>query len=246
MPGYARGRIIKLGPAIHAALRHHLHSGPNPRRFGAETGGPSRSVQHIVKVSPLAAQPQTTRIGRERIAGVGGKLVQREPDGLRGSRIQTQLWAAHHDTRTNKISEGRELGANQVLDFDPLPFILDEEVLIGCKRLDALGEVFDEIFGISGGGLVSNRVHDAEHILGAMINLAHEELLPFLVLLAFRYVVHGANDAHGPSLTLVAICIQSCCSTCLANIVLSTVVVPGGMLFDLARGYGWGLITQPA
>jgi hypothetical protein len=31
-------------------------------------------------------------------------------------------------------------------------------------------------------------VHDAEHILGAMIDLAHEEMLLFLALLAFGNV----------------------------------------------------------
>jgi hypothetical protein len=59
-------------------------------------------------------------------------------------RIQSQLGAAHDDTRTNEIGEGRELGANQVLDFDPSPFVPDEEVLIGCKRLDALGKSLDD------------------------------------------------------------------------------------------------------
>jgi hypothetical protein len=34
---------------------------PNPRRFGAEMGGPSRSVQLIVKMSPTVLQQTFTR-----------------------------------------------------------------------------------------------------------------------------------------------------------------------------------------
>jgi hypothetical protein len=70
---------------------------------------------------------------RERpiLPGICGKFVECEPDGLRGSRMQTRLGATHGDTRANKIGEARELGANQVLDLDPMPFILDEEILIG-------------------------------------------------------------------------------------------------------------------
>src|SRR6266853_626879 len=105
---------------------------PNPRRFGADTGGPSR--------------------------------------------------------------------AGQVRDRYPIPFVAHEQVLIGRKRLDALGEALDEIFGILGGGLVGDRVHNAQHVLGAMIDFSHEEVLLLLVLLAFGNVLDGAAEAHGPAL----------------------------------------------
>jgi hypothetical protein len=73
-----------------------------------------------------------------------------------GSRLQAQLRAARGDTRTNEVNEECELSANQVLYLDPMPFTFDEEVLIGGKRLDALVEAFDEMFGIAGGGLASD------------------------------------------------------------------------------------------
>src|SRR5215475_6733278 len=94
----------------------------------------------------------------------------------------------------------RELGTNQVLDLDPTPLVSDEEVLVGRKRLDALGEALDEIFRVSGGSLVSDRVDDTEHVLGAMINFAHKEVLLFLALLAFGDVLSGAGHAYGPSI----------------------------------------------
>ena len=46
--------------------------------------------------------------------------------------------------------------------------------------------------------VVSDRVHDAEHVLGTMIDLAHEEVLPFLALLAFGNVLDGADKVRGP------------------------------------------------
>src|SRR5215467_14521410 len=100
------------------------------------------------------------------------------------------------DAGTNKVGEVRELGANQILDLDPIPLVADQQVLIGRKRLDALGEALNEIFGISGGGLVSDRIHDAEHIFGAMIDFTHEEVLLFLALLAFGNVLDRAGEVH--------------------------------------------------
>src|SRR5262249_20925880 len=99
-----------------------------------------------------------------------------------------------------KIGEGRDLGASQVLDLDPMPPAFYQEVLIGRKRLNALGEAFDEIFGSSGGRLVSDRVHYTEHVLGTMIDLTHEEVLLFLALLAFGNVLSGTDHADGASL----------------------------------------------
>jgi hypothetical protein len=60
--------------------------------------------------------------------------------------LKRRLRAAHGDTRINEIGEGGELGMNQVLDVDSIPFVADEQVLIGRKRLDALGEALNEIF----------------------------------------------------------------------------------------------------
>jgi hypothetical protein len=37
-----------------------------------------------------------------------------------------------------------------ILDLHSFPFIPNEQLLIGRQRLDAFGEVLDEIFGVSG------------------------------------------------------------------------------------------------
>jgi hypothetical protein len=80
----------------------------------------------------------------------------------------------------------RQLGTDQVGDLYPIPFLSDEQVLTGRKRLDALGEALDEILGIFGGGLTSDRPHGAEQVLAAMIELAHEEMHLLLALACVR------------------------------------------------------------
>jgi hypothetical protein len=99
-----------------------------------------------------------------------------------------------------EVGEMRELGAYQILDLDPFPSAPDEEILIGCKRPNALGEAPDVILGTSSDGLVSDSIHDAEHVPGAMVDLAHEEVLLLLTQLAFRNVVSGTNHADSASL----------------------------------------------
>ena len=74
-----------------------------------------------------------TAIRRERpiFPRVGGKLVERKPDRLRGSCLQAQPGPVRGDTRTNEAGEGRELGTNQILDLDPVPLIPHQQVLVG-------------------------------------------------------------------------------------------------------------------
>ena len=47
------------------------------------------------------------------------------------ANLEAQLGALHGDTRTDEVGEMRKLGANQVCHIDPLPFVADEQVLIG-------------------------------------------------------------------------------------------------------------------
>jgi hypothetical protein len=88
---------------------------------------------------------------RERpvFTGIGRKLVYCEADRLGGSRVQTQLGAARSDPRPHQVREVRELSAHQVLDIHSVPFIADQQVLIGSQRLDALGEASDELWRLT-------------------------------------------------------------------------------------------------
>jgi hypothetical protein len=49
---------MEIDRTIHAARHHRFHyCGAESTRVGADTGGPSRSVQFIVNASPSAPQP---------------------------------------------------------------------------------------------------------------------------------------------------------------------------------------------
>jgi hypothetical protein len=51
----------------------------------------------------------------------------------------------------------RDPGANQVLDFDAIPYVPDEKALNRRKRADAPGEALVEILGSLGGSLLGDR-----------------------------------------------------------------------------------------
>ena len=123
--------MIKVNCTIDAALGHRLHNDrakPAPlwRRHRRPSAlGPAHG-ESVAIGAP--ADIDTTPIRRECpvFAGVGGEFVQRKPDGLRGSRLQTQLGAAQGDTGINEVGKMRELGANQICYIDPVPFVPDE------------------------------------------------------------------------------------------------------------------------
>src|SRR6266478_10179849 len=126
---------MKVDRAIYAVLRHRFDN------YGAEP-----TLLRLTHGRPIALGPahgedgadasprdiDTTPIRRKRpvFPGVGGELVQRKPDRLRGSRIEAQLGAMDGDTRTNEVGKVRELGVDQVRDLDPIPFVADEQVLV--------------------------------------------------------------------------------------------------------------------
>jgi hypothetical protein len=77
--------------------------------------------------------------------GIGGKLIQRQADTLSSSRSEEQPRTMDQDALTDEIGEVGELGAHQIMYADPVPLILDQQVLIGCECLQALREARDVI-----------------------------------------------------------------------------------------------------
>src|SRR5262249_13677967 len=134
-PGQARGREVKVDRTVYATLRHRFHDDsakPAPLR-GRYRGPLTLDPAHgdgVVADPPGDADTTPSRRERPVLSSVGGKLVEREPDGLRGSCLEAQLGAMDSDTRTNEVGEQRELGVNQVLGLDPVPFVADQQVLI--------------------------------------------------------------------------------------------------------------------
>jgi hypothetical protein len=98
-----------------------------------------------------------------------------------GGRIQTQLWAVHGNPGTDKIRKMRELGVHQVLQISSLPFVPNQEVLVGSESLDALRESPDKIIGFARRSLAGDCLHETEHVLGAMVGLTHQKMNLFLV-----------------------------------------------------------------
>src|SRR5258708_36847176 len=80
------------------ALRRLTHGRPivlDPAHGEDVAGGPPRDID----ATPVRRQ-------RPVFPGVGGKFVEREPDRLRGSRIEVQLGAVRGDTGTNDVVKG--------------------------------------------------------------------------------------------------------------------------------------------
>jgi len=63
--------------------------------------------------------------------------------------------------------------ASWVLDINALPLVPDQQVLIGRERLNPLSEVPNKVFRSTSRGLAGDCLHETEHVLGAMIDLAH-------------------------------------------------------------------------
>jgi hypothetical protein len=62
----------------------------------------------------------------------------------------------HRDPGPHEIGKMGELGAHQILDINSLALVPDQQVLIGCKCLDALSEALDKIFRVTSGGLAGD------------------------------------------------------------------------------------------
>jgi hypothetical protein len=108
---------------------------PNPRRSGGDTGGPSRSVQLKLKVSPSVPQSISTRPVSVENAPYFLALVasswSASPMACAEAARKRNLgpWTAIREPM--RVGEMRELSVNQVRDLDPVPLAADEQVLIG-------------------------------------------------------------------------------------------------------------------
>src|SRR5262249_20571816 len=127
-------------------------------------------------------------------ARVGRKLMERKADGLGGGGVQLQLGAAQRNAGIQVVGKVGELGTNQIPQIDSPPRVADQQVLIGGERLQTLGESLDEPLRVVRGGLVRNGLHEREHVLGAMVHLAHQELNLLLGLLAVANVPKHENE----------------------------------------------------
>ena len=143
--------------------------------------------------SPANVHAACVHRKRAIFAGIGRKLVECKADRLGGCRVQPYRRAMHRDPGPHEIGKMGELGAHQILDINSLPLIPDQQVLIGCKCLDAFSEALDKIFRITSRGLAGDCLHETEHILGAMIDLAHQKAYLLLVSFLVGHILGNAS-----------------------------------------------------
>ena len=133
----------------------------------------------IVKISPSNRQTTSTRPASTDSAPYLPALV------ASSWTARPMAWAAAAFRRSfgpptairdpTRSAKGRELSTDQILQVDSLPLILHQQVLIGRKCLDALSETPDKVFRLTNRGLAGDYLHEAEHVLGAMIDLTRQK-----------------------------------------------------------------------
>src|SRR5713101_5057362 len=89
----------------------------------------------MVRVSPLVPQQISTRPVSVDSAPYFPALVasswSASPIACAEAAFKRSMGPCTAIRRTNQVGEVRELGAGQVRDLDPIPFIAHEQVLIG-------------------------------------------------------------------------------------------------------------------
>ena len=97
------------------------------------------------------------------------------PDRLRRRRSEANRRPVKHDPGIDDVFEMGKLSAHQFSQIRALPFILDEQVLAHRECLQTLGETQDKVFRVRRDGMARDGLDDAQHVLGAVIDLAHEK-----------------------------------------------------------------------
>ncbi len=176
------------------ALRHQVYdraAEPPPLRW--RNGRPGHGEEIAIK-PPAHFDTASSCRQRAIFGGVGRKFVQCETDGLRGCCIQTHSGAVDSDPGPDTIRKVRELGTHKIVNINSLPLIPDQQVQIGRERLDALSEPPKKIFRLTSRRLAGDCLHEAEHVLRAMTDLAHQKLNLFLVSSSLGDVLGHANE----------------------------------------------------
>ena len=75
----------------------------------------------------------------------------------------------------DQLSEQRQLRAHQIADPHALPIALDEKILAGREPDDAVREPFDEALRIGADHLARDGLNHRQHVLRAVIDLAHQQ-----------------------------------------------------------------------
>ena len=178
---------------------------PKPCRDGAGNSGPPRSRQYMTKAGapvpecsrsqPVSTCPPAVESAPYLPAFVASSCSA-IPERLGRVSGNRKLWPLQGDPLADQVFEMRELGADEIGQIHPAPFALHEQVLARRQRLDALAKALDELLRPRRDGAAGERVHEGQQVLGAVVDLAHEEMDLLLIALALAHVGHQRDDAR--------------------------------------------------
>ena len=90
--------------------------------------------------------------------------------------ILKHRWAVGGDLRPRLTRQVRKMGAHQIVQFNSLPFVPYQQILVEREGPDALVEACDKGFGCTGRRLTCDCLHQAERVFSAITGLAHQEM----------------------------------------------------------------------
>src|SRR5258708_17456486 len=125
--------------------------------------------------------------------------MESHSEGLRGGGVGKDPRPCELDALVHEVAEVRKLRPRQLMEICSLPFISDEDVMTRSQRLDTRLEPGKEVIRPGVDGLLRNRLHKREQVLGAMIDFTQEKVDMLLMLLAFGYVGGKRDDVCRPS-----------------------------------------------
>ena len=153
-----------------------------------------RYVKDIVIAGPCDLDAPVLVRQRSMLHRIRCELVQRHADDLRGFPGEAKVRPVDRNAGSNRFGKIGELRMNQGRKIDAFPFVLHQQVEIDRERLDALGELAQEVTRARRGRLARDRQDDAEHVLGPMIDFEHEQAHLLLGPLAIRDVDARRHD----------------------------------------------------
>ena len=126
---------------------------PKPRRCGTVTGGPPRSSQHNVNSGadrPFARKSQPMAMHPDSFDSVPyfAALVASSCNAIPiawDAAGEMDRGGPKRYAPADQISEMEKLRADEIIERQYRPFVLDQEVLRGRERPDALAEALNEV-----------------------------------------------------------------------------------------------------
>ena len=191
-------RRLALKLLLDAGANDAQPEAPRRRRRDRRTAA-LRPVQHQRVRPQLPSEANSSRFRRQRavLGGIGGELVQRQRQPLRGRRLQRNIRPLDDDLVSGAI--GRKLLADQRGEVGAIPARIGQQRMGARQRFDAAFNRRNVIVDALCPCQPDDRLNDSERIAGPVIDFARQQILPLFGLLAIGHVDGHAADAHDPA-----------------------------------------------